>query len=79
MKSPLWAAALFSVGGLTACDPPARSVSYFQSHDADRRQVLASCKMGQGRGQECATAAQAEAQATSSQAESEFRAVLKDK
>lgn len=64
---------------VAACERPARSASYFQTHDPERRSALADCRSGQLRGRDCDTAAQAEAQATSAQAEAEFRARLKDK
>ena len=61
---------------LAACDPPARSASYFQSHATERQQVLAACKGGQQRGHECETASTAEAEASSADAEAKFRARL---
>ena len=61
---------------LAACDPPARSASYFQTHATERQQVLAACKAGQQRGHECETASTAEAQASTADAEAQFRARL---
>jgi hypothetical protein len=39
-----------------ACSPTPRSASYFQAHPAGAQAVLASCKSGATRGEECQTA-----------------------
>ena len=41
---------------LAACSPQPRSASYFQSHQAEAEQVVADCKTGSHRGQECVNA-----------------------
>ena len=41
---------------LAACSPPPRSVSYFQAHQAEAEQVVADCRAGVARGQECVNA-----------------------
>jgi len=41
---------------LAACSPEPRSASYFQAHQAEAEQVVADCKKGSHRGQECVNA-----------------------
>jgi len=64
---------------LAGCERPARSVSYFESHNPERQNALTDCKSGALRGHECETAAEAEAKATTADAESRFRARLGSK
>ncbi len=42
--------------GLAACSPQPRSVSYFQAHQAEAAKVVADCRTGAHRGQECVNA-----------------------
>ncbi|MGH6910221.1 MAG: EexN family lipoprotein [Phenylobacterium sp.] len=41
---------------LTGCSAAARSAAYFEAHPAEAKAVLAHCKSGQTRGEECQTA-----------------------
>ena len=41
---------------LAACSPQPRSASYFQAHKAEAEQVVADCRTGAHRGQECVNA-----------------------
>ena len=41
---------------LAGCSAAPRSASYFEAHPADAQAVLAACKSGQARGEECQTA-----------------------
>jgi hypothetical protein len=41
---------------LSACSPPPRSVSYFRAHQAEAEHVVADCRAGAHRGQECVNA-----------------------
>ena len=41
---------------LTACSAAPRSAGYFEAHPADAQAVLARCRSGQARGEECQTA-----------------------
>lgn len=38
---------------LAGCEREPRSQSFFETHDAERVQVLADCKSGSHKGQEC--------------------------
>jgi hypothetical protein len=38
---------------MTGCSREPRSVSYFEAHPADAKQVAADCKAGAHRGREC--------------------------
>lgn len=49
-------ALLLALALLAACSPQPRSVSYFQAHQAEAEQVVAGCKAGAHRGQECVNA-----------------------
>lgn len=44
---------LIGACSLTSCGREPRSQSYFETHDAERAEVLASCKNGTHTGQEC--------------------------
>jgi hypothetical protein len=48
--------AVLALMTLAACSAPPRSASYFEAHPADAQAVLAGCRAGQTRGQECQTA-----------------------
>lgn len=65
---------LATICGLSACERPARSASYFFEHPNERDEVLSGCKAGSVRGRECETATVAEAKATDKAAENFFRA-----
>lgn len=41
---------------LAGCSAAPRSASYFDAHPDDAQAVLAACKSGQARGEECQTA-----------------------
>jgi outer membrane lipoprotein-sorting protein len=47
---------LLSLVFLAGCSAAPRSASYFEAHPADAQAVLADCKSGQVRGEECQTA-----------------------
>ena len=64
---------------LAGCERPARSVSYFETHEPERQNALTECKSGELRGHECETAAEAQAKATTADAEARFRARLGSK
>jgi hypothetical protein len=49
-------ALILGLAGLTACTPAPRSASYFEAHAAEAQTVIAACKAGQTRGEECQTA-----------------------
>lgn len=49
--------------GLAACSPQPRSVSYFEAHAGEAETVVAACKAGAHRGQECVNAQAAVASA----------------
>lgn len=61
---------------LSACESQAHSVSYFQSHQAEREAALSECKAGAALGQSCENAAKAQALATNADTEARFRARL---
>lgn len=42
--------------GMAACSPQPRSVDYFQAHQAEAEKVVADCRTGAHRGQECVNA-----------------------
>lgn len=42
--------------GLAACSPEPRSASYFAAHADEAAKVVADCKAGAHRGQECVNA-----------------------
>lgn len=42
--------------GLAACSPEPRSASYFAAHADEAAKVVADCKSGAHRGQECVNA-----------------------
>ncbi len=48
---------------LAACSPEPRSTSYFEAHADEAAQVVADCKSGAHRGQECVNAQAAVASA----------------
>jgi hypothetical protein len=48
--------ALTALAFLAACSPTPRSESYFEAHPTEAQSVLASCRSGQNRGEECQTA-----------------------
>ncbi|MEW6016935.1 MAG: EexN family lipoprotein [Pseudomonadota bacterium] len=52
-----------ALAGLAACSPQPRSSSYFEAHQAEAAKVVADCKTGAHRGQECANAQAAVASA----------------
>lgn len=41
---------------LAACQPEPRSASYFEAHAEERAAVVADCRTGQHRGEECKNA-----------------------
>jgi hypothetical protein len=41
---------------LAGCSAPPRSASYFEAHPDEAQAVMAACKTGQTRGEECQTA-----------------------
>lgn len=47
---------LLSLTILAGCSAAPRSASYFEAHPADAQAVLAACKSGQTRSEECQTA-----------------------
>lgn len=47
---------LITVAGLAACSPQPRSSEYFVAHQEEAKQVVADCKAGSHRGQECVNA-----------------------
>ena len=47
---------------LAACNPPARSASFFRAHSEETGKVLVDCAAGTHRGTECDNAKMAEAQ-----------------
>lgn len=47
---------LISVATLAACSPQPRSSEYFVAHPDEAKQVVADCKAGSHRGQECVNA-----------------------
>lgn len=49
-------AGLLVLALLAGCSAAPRSASYFEAHPADAQAVLAACKSGQTRGEECQTA-----------------------
>jgi uncharacterized lipoprotein YmbA len=49
--------------GLAACSPAARSASYFEAHRNEAEKVVADCRTGAHRGQECVNAQSAVAAA----------------
>lgn len=65
--------------GISACERPARSASYFESHPDERKLALSDCQMGTLRGRECETAASAAAAAQHQDAENFFRAGVRSK
>lgn len=48
--------ALLALTVLAGCSAAPRSASYFEAHPDDAQAVLAACKSGQARGEECQTA-----------------------
>ncbi len=48
--------AVLALTVLAGCSAAPRSASYFEAHPADAQAVLAACKTGQARGEECRTA-----------------------
>ncbi|WP_374571454.1 EexN family lipoprotein [Phenylobacterium sp. J426] len=47
----------FAAGGLlTACQPEPRSASYFEANASERAEVVADCRQGTHRGEECKNA-----------------------
>jgi len=44
---------------LAGCEQQPRSVSYFQENTQDRMAIVAACRVGDQRGDECANAAKA--------------------
>lgn len=65
---------LATICGISGCNQPARSASYFSEHPTERAEVLSGCKAGSVRGRECETATAAEAKVTDKAAENFFRA-----
>lgn len=41
---------------LAACQPEPRSATYFEAHAAERAEVVADCRIGKHRGEECKNA-----------------------
>jgi hypothetical protein len=54
-------AIIAGLGALAACSPAPRSSSYFEAHSDETAKVLAACKTGSHRGQECDNAQTADA------------------
>jgi len=52
-----------ALAGLAACSPQPRSASYFEAHLKEAETVVADCKAGAHRGQECVNAQTAVASA----------------
>lgn len=46
---------------LAGCTPPPRDVTYFEAHPEDTAKVVADCKTGAHRGEECVNARAADA------------------
>lgn len=51
-----WVLAGLALASLAACSPQPRSQSYFEANPEEAEQVLADCKAGARRGQECENA-----------------------
>ena len=47
---------LFAMAGLAACSPQPRSAEYFIAHPDEAALVVADCKSGSHRGEECVNA-----------------------
>jgi len=58
---------------LAACNPPARSASFFKAHPEETGKVLIDCAAGTHRGAECGNAKTAEAQIESDKRLSLYR------
>lgn len=73
MKAPL---ALFLAPGLVllaACQPEPRSASYFEAHADERAQVVADCRGGKHRGEECKNAQFASEKAARTKTMNDYR------
>lgn len=58
-----YVATALALAGLAACSPAPRSASYFEAHPDEAAQVVADCKTGAHRGEECVNAQAAAAAA----------------
>jgi hypothetical protein len=47
---------VFTLVGSAACSPEPRSASYFEAHAEEAAKVVADCRTGAHRGQECTNA-----------------------
>ena len=47
---------LIGVAGLAACSPQPRSSDYFVAHQEEAKSVVADCKAGSHKGEECVNA-----------------------
>lgn len=64
MRSALIGALTAAAGVLlAACQPEPRSASYFEEHASEAVEVVADCKIGKHRGEECNNAEFAQAKA----------------
>lgn len=73
MKAPL---ALLLAPGLVflvACQPEPRSASYFEAHADERAQVVADCRTGKHRGEECKNAQFASEKAARTKTMNDYR------
>lgn len=50
------AALILTLAGLAACSPPPRSADYFTANPEEAVRVVADCKRGAHRGEECVNA-----------------------
>jgi hypothetical protein len=51
-----WAPPLIAIAALAACSPQPHSADYFIAHPEDAIRVVADCKRGARRGEECVNA-----------------------
>lgn len=58
---------------LSACQPEPRSASYFEAHAEERTQVVADCRSGKHRGEECKNAQFASEKAARTKTMNDYR------
>lgn len=73
MKVPLALVLAPGFAVLAACQPEPRSASYFEAHAAERAEVVAACRIGNHRGEECKNAQFASEKAARAKTMNDYR------
>jgi hypothetical protein len=65
--------AALALAALAACSPEPRSAAYFKAHREEAEKVLADCRTGAHRGEECVNAAAGQAAAAREERKEAYR------